>query len=64
MLKKNSTMFLHHDNAPARSLLSMCDSRVKNHTAVLPRPPYSPDSDTADYFQNENLRRKDNDLRR
>jgi hypothetical protein len=34
--------FLHHDNAPAHSALSVCKFLAKNKT-VIPHPPFSPD---------------------
>jgi len=35
--------FLHHNNAPAHTALSVQQFLVKNNMTVIPHPPYSPD---------------------
>jgi len=35
--------FLHHDNAPAHTALSVQQFLAKNNMTVIPHPPYSPD---------------------
>jgi transposase len=39
---------LHHDNAPAHTLLLVCEFLAKHETTVIPQPPYSPDLAPAD----------------
>jgi len=35
--------FLHHDNAPAHTALSVQQFLARNNMTVIPHPPYSPD---------------------
>jgi len=56
--KKRSEMwssgdwFLHHDNAPAHTALSVQQflAKKKNNMMVIPHPPYSPDLVPCDFF--------------
>jgi transposase len=41
---------LHHDNAPERASLLICEFLAENETTVVPQPPYSPDHAPADFF--------------
>jgi len=41
---------LHHDNAPARTTLSIREFLAKKNIPVLPHPPYSPDLAPCDFF--------------
>ena len=49
-LRKNNSWILHHDNAPAHSLLLVRDFLAKTNTTVMPQPPYSPDLAPSDLF--------------
>ena len=42
-LWKNKNWLLHHDNAPAHTLLLVREFLAKNSTLVMPQPPYSLD---------------------
>jgi len=42
-LWENQTWMLHHDNAPAHASLLIRNYLAKHQTAVVPRPPDSPD---------------------
>jgi len=42
--------FLHHDNAPAHTALSVQQFLAKNNMTVIPHPPYSPDLAPCDFF--------------
>ena len=42
--------FLHHNNAPAHTALSVQQSLAKNNMTVIPHPPYSPDLAPHDFF--------------
>src|SRR5215469_3395240 len=46
----NKTWMLHHDNAPAHTLLLIREFSAKQETIVVPQPPYSPDLAPADFF--------------
>jgi transposase len=41
---------LHHDNAPAHTVLSICEFLAKKNIPVLPHPPYSPDLALCDFY--------------
>ena len=41
--------FLHHDNAPAHTALSVQQFLAKNNRTVIPHPPYSPDLAPCDF---------------
>ncbi|UYV65333.1 hypothetical protein LAZ67_3003977 [Cordylochernes scorpioides] len=49
-LWKNKNWLLHHDNAPAHTLLLVRDFLTKNNTPMMPQPPYSPDLPPCDFF--------------
>ena len=49
-LWRDNSWFLHHDNAPAHSALSIREFCAKNRLTVLPQPPYSPDLAPCDFF--------------
>jgi hypothetical protein len=49
-LWENQTWMLHHDNAPAHTLLLIHSYLTKHQTSVVPHSPYSPDLDPADFF--------------
>ncbi|UYV76739.1 hypothetical protein LAZ67_14001920 [Cordylochernes scorpioides] len=49
-LWKNKNWLLHHDNAPAHTLLLVRDFLAKNNTLMMPQPPYSPDLAPCDFF--------------
>ena len=42
--------FLHHDNAPAHTALSVQQFLAKNNVTVIPHPPCSPDLPPCDFF--------------
>ena len=49
----SSDWFLHHDNAPAHTALSVRQflaKKQKNNMTVIPHPPYSPDLAPCDFF--------------
>ena len=48
-LWKNNSWLLHHDNAPAHSLLLVRNFLAKNNTVIMPQPPYSPDLAPCDF---------------
>ena len=50
--------FLHHDNAPAHTALSVHQFWAKNMT-VIPHPPYSPDLAPCDFFPVPSYERPD-----
>jgi transposase len=41
---------LHHDNAPAHTVLSIRQFLAKHSIPTLPYPPYSPDLSLPDFF--------------
>jgi len=41
---------LHHDNAPAHSVLSTREFLADKQIPIVPRPPYSPDPAPCDFF--------------
>jgi len=43
-------LFLHHNNAPAHTALSVQQFFVKNNMTVIPHPPYSTDLAPCDFF--------------
>ena len=45
---KNNSWLLHHDNAPASSLLR--EFLPENNTVTMPQPPYPPDTAPCDFF--------------
>ncbi|KAG5310804.1 GVQW3 protein, partial [Acromyrmex insinuator] len=49
-LWKNKNWLLHHDNAPAHTLLLVREFLAKNNTLMMPQPPYSPDLALCDFF--------------
>ncbi|KAL4098417.1 hypothetical protein QTP88_023036 [Uroleucon formosanum] len=49
-LWENDSWFLHQDNAPAHSALSVKRFLAKNRTPVLQHPPYSPDLAPCDFW--------------
>ncbi|KAL4089073.1 hypothetical protein QTP88_024146 [Uroleucon formosanum] len=49
-LWENDSWFLHQDNAPAHSALSVKRFLAKNRTPVLQQPPYSPDLAPCDFW--------------
>lgn len=49
-LWQNQDWFLHHDNAPAHTALSVQQYCAKNGVTVIPHPPYSPDLAPCDFF--------------
>ncbi|UYV65632.1 hypothetical protein LAZ67_3004911 [Cordylochernes scorpioides] len=56
-LWKNKNWLLHHDNAPAHTLLLVRDFLAKNNTLMMPQPPYSPDLAPCDFFLFPKLKR-------
>ena len=42
--------FLHHDNAPAHTALSLQQFLVENNMTVIPHPPYSPNLAPCSFF--------------
>ena len=46
----SSDWFLHHDNAPAHTALSVQQFLAKNNMTVIPHPPYSPNLAPCDFF--------------
>ena len=48
--RRNSSWPLHHDNAPAHSLLLICEFLAKTSTVIIPLPPYSPNMAPCDFF--------------
>jgi len=46
----SSDWFLHHDNAPAHTALSVQQFLAKNNMTVIPHPPSSPDLAPCDFF--------------
>ncbi|UYV67803.1 hypothetical protein LAZ67_5002107 [Cordylochernes scorpioides] len=56
-LWKNKNWLLHHDNAPAHTLLLVHDFLAKNNTLMMPQPPYSPDLAPCDFFLFPKLKR-------
>ena len=42
--------FLHHNNAPAQTALSVQQFLAKNNMTVISHPPYSPDLAPCDFF--------------
>ena len=49
-LWKNQSWIVHHDNAPAHTLMAVCKFLAKNKTVVMPQSPYSPDMAPTDIF--------------
>ena len=47
---RSGDWFLHHDNVPARTALSVQQFLAKNNIKVIPHPPYSPDLAPRDFF--------------
>lgn len=47
---RSGTWFLHHDNAPAHSALSIREFLAEKKIPVVPHPPYSPDLAPCDFF--------------
>ncbi|KAL4090659.1 hypothetical protein QTP88_025453 [Uroleucon formosanum] len=47
---RTETWFLHHDNAPAHSALSIREFLADKKIPVVPHPPYSPDLAPCDFF--------------
>ena len=47
---KNASWILHHDNTPARNVLSVKRYLAKNNIPVMEHPPYSPDLAPCDFF--------------
>ncbi|KAL4092021.1 hypothetical protein QTP88_026604 [Uroleucon formosanum] len=47
---KSKSWFLHHDNAPAHSALSVREFLTSKNIPVVPHPPYSPDLASCDFF--------------
>lgn len=47
---KSKSWFLHHDNAPAHSALSIREFLASKNIPVVPHPPYSPDLAPCDFF--------------
>jgi len=50
----NESWLLHHDNAPAHSVLSIREFMAKNNIAILEQPPYSPDLNPVTLFSSPN----------
>ena len=46
----SSDWFLHHDNAPVHTSLSVQQFLAKNNMMVIPHPPYSPNLAPCDFF--------------
>ena len=49
-LWKTQSWILHHDNAPAHTLLLVREFLPKNKTVIMPQPLYSPDLAPAEFF--------------
>ena len=49
---------LHHDNAPALTVLSVREFLAKKNFPVLPHPPYSPDLAPCDFYLFHKLKLK------
>jgi len=49
-LWENQTWMLHHDSAPAHTLLLIRSYLAKRQTSVVPHLPYSPDLAPVDFF--------------
>ena len=49
-LWNNQSSILHHDKAPADTLMLVHELLAKNKTVVMPQAPYSPDLAPADFF--------------
>ncbi|VVC26015.1 DDE superfamily endonuclease domain [Cinara cedri] len=47
---KSKSWFLHHDNAPAHSTLSIREFLASKNVLMIPHPPYSPDLAPCDFF--------------
>jgi transposase len=45
-----SSWILHHDNAPSHTSLAVREFLAEKQIAVLPHPPYSPDSAPCEFF--------------
>ncbi|UYV77598.1 hypothetical protein LAZ67_15001667 [Cordylochernes scorpioides] len=56
-LWKNKIWLLHHDNAPAHTLLLVRDFLAKNNTLMMPQPPYSSELAPCDFFLFPKLKR-------
>jgi len=50
--------FLHHDNAPAHTTLSVQQFLAKNNMMVIPHPSYSPDLVPCDSFLFPHMKRQ------
>jgi len=50
--------FLHHDNAPAHTALSVQQFLAKNNMTVIHHPPYSPDLAPCDFFLFSHMKRQ------
>jgi len=51
-------LFLHHDNAPAYTALSVQQFLAKNNMMGIPHPPYSPDLAPCDFFLFPHVKRQ------
>jgi histone-lysine N-methyltransferase SETMAR len=49
-LFQSGTRLLHHDNAPARTAVSIQEFLAEKNIPVVPHPPYSPDLAPCDFF--------------
>jgi len=47
---KNGNWLLHHDNAPAHTLLVVRELLTKNNVTTVPHPAYSPDLAPCDFY--------------
>jgi len=47
---KNGDWLLHHDNAPAHTLLVVREFLTKNNMTTVPHPAYSPDLALCDFY--------------
>ncbi|UYV77838.1 hypothetical protein LAZ67_15002542 [Cordylochernes scorpioides] len=56
-LWKNKNWLLHHNKAPAHTLLLVRDFLAKNNTLMMPQPPYSSDLAPCDFFLFPKLKR-------
>ncbi|UYV75597.1 hypothetical protein LAZ67_13000696 [Cordylochernes scorpioides] len=56
-LWKNKNWLLHHDNAPAHTLLLVRYFLAKNNTLMMPQPPYSSELAPCDFFWFPKLKR-------
>jgi len=54
----SSDWFLHHDNAPAHTALSVQQFLAINNMMVIPHPPYSPDLAPCDFFLFPRMKRQ------